>query len=447
MAKNTKKNAGDKLKDEKRLKKFSKFVEGDDDLRKRIFAEPLAKQQEVFELFSHLEHVNWRFFLFFCSIPSTAFWNFILSHLSAVASGTSKNRTFCENISLLKPVQEIVTQQKFSLGDKVNVLNLVGASHALWFELADPNYDEKPNSLGIWQALYEVNPSRVAWEWWFDRRGREAEALWKKYRKDLLTNPLAEVEFEEWATEMLGLLRPKSHWFATVKAILELANDARLVKRRISKPYMRLVYTITKSIAASNQPDQFFDTYNIGCLGLMRAIARYAPSMSLAFPRFADSEIRHEIFFQLGNYNMVILPTKTWQRYRELEQLKKEFLRLYHREPTFNELCITFDLNFEEVFEIYNQISLQSPISLDHKVYVNEDSSAQALTLKDRLEDPQEAEMRELCEDQEILSLVLNKMSLRDRRLFVLTNNLLDISQDIEPDSRELDRFFRTGEI
>ena len=54
------------------------------------------------------------------------------------------------------------------------VIDLVGTSHAVWWELADPKYKEKPNTMALWRALVELNPSRITWEPWFETIAKEA---------------------------------------------------------------------------------------------------------------------------------------------------------------------------------------------------------------------------------------------------------------------------------
>jgi len=379
------------------LKQFDAYIEGDGELRKAIFAEPPATQQIIFELFSQLDHIHYGFLLFFASIPSSSLWNIFLSQLSAVASGSARNRNFCESYELLNDVEDIENGVPIQ---REKVRNLVGASHALWWELADPNYEERPNTYNIWKALFDINPSRMTWEWWFEARCREFEDLWERYGGRL--DGVAEAMFEQWAQEKMGLLRPRTHWYIVGQKMLETHRAVTKIKHKIARPYMRMVYTITKSIAAYNQPDQFFDTFNIACTGLMRSIAKYAPSMAMAFSNFADREVRYEIYYQLGNYNLVTLPHKTWQKHREFERLRKEYFECYKKEPSLDELAKHYNLDREEVYDIYQQVAIQNPHSLDQKVFTDEKSN-HPVVLKDRIEDPQIIENRRVQEDQEIL--------------------------------------------
>ena len=419
------------------LKQFDAYVEGDGDLRRDIFAEPPASQQLIFQLFANLDHIHYGFFLFFSGIPSTTLWDMFLSQLSAVASGSARNRNFCEDYDSLTQVKERTSPYG---GVRDKILNLVGASHALWWEMSDPNYESKPNAYGIWKALIEINPSRMVWEWWFESRCREAVDLWERH-KNHLTEPGVVAKFEEWAEESLGLLRPRTHWYSVVMMFIDTFKRATAIKHRIALPYLRIVYTIAKSIAAYNQPNQFFDTFNIACAGLMRSIAKYAPSMSMAFSNFADREIRYEVYYQLSNYNLVTLPHKTWQKHREFEFLRKEFFEIHKREASLDELAEAYDLDRKEVYDIYQQVAIQNPCSLDQKVFSDEKSS-HPVTLKDRIEDHQYVEAQKSHEDQEILFLSLLRMSQRDRKIFIAINNLCDLVQDLAPDKHDLDRFF-----
>ena len=421
------------------LKHFSGYIEGDDELRKQIFKAKAASQQSIFELFCSLDHAHYSFFEFFCSIPSTKFWDLLTGRLSAAASGSDRNRNFSENYNILNPVEE---EQSDYMSKRSKTINLTGAAHGLWFELADPNYIEKPNTQALWLALYEVNPSRTVWEWWLEARYLEVKKLYDEHRKEM-DDPYVVSLFEDWANDALGLYKPRGHWYSVLTYLMQACEEVLKVKHRIASPYLRLVYTLAKSIAATNQPDQFIDTYGIGCAGLMRGIAKYCPSMARGFAGFVETEIRYEIYYQLGNYNIISLPHQTWQKYRKLEDIRKKYHQETGKDLSLEEFVSIFHLDREEVLEIYSQILIQNPQSLDQKLYPDEDCT-QDVTLKDKIEDNQIPELRQLIEDQEVLLLTLTRMPLVERKFFIMTYDLCDLSPNLAPEPRELNKFFVT---
>lgn len=424
----------------KQIKQFSGYIDGDDELRKQIFKSKPASQQVIFELFSYIDHLYYGFFQFFCAIPSSGFWEFLTSRISAAASVADRNRNFCEDYSVLEKVYEEESDYK---PIRAKILELVGASHGMWFTLSDPNYSERPDGLALWQSFHETNPSRVVWEWWFDQKCTEVKKILSE-NKDL-SDPYTISLLEDWAQDSLGLHKPRTHWWTLLRHLLETCEAVKIIKDRIANPYLRLVYTVTKGIAAYNQPDQFCDTYAIGCTGLMRSIAKYAPSMSLAFPTFAEREIRYEIYYQLGNYNIISLPHRTWQKYRKFEEMRNEYHRHHGRELTLQEFAEVFRFNLEEVYDVYSQVAMQNPASLDQALYMDEDNPHVdvEVTLKDKLEDPQIKEMRNLFEDQEVLFLALKRMPIIARKFFVFAYNLCElVHDDMPPDREELASFF-----
>jgi DNA-directed RNA polymerase specialized sigma subunit len=163
--------------------------------------------------------------------------------------------------------------------------------------------------------------------------------------------------------------------------------------------------------------------------------------MALAFSNFADREIRYEVYYHLGGYNLVLLPHKVWQKYREYESLRKKYFELYKKEPSIEELSSNFNLVPSEVYDVYQQVALQNPFSLDQKIY-SEDKANYSITVKDRVEDPFHVECKKLEEDQEVLILALNRMSSNERKIFVMLHNLCDLVQEIPPDQNELINFF-----
>lgn len=424
----------------RKVKQFSGYIEGDDELRKQIFKIKPASQQVIFELFSYLDHVYYGFFQFFCSIPSSGFWDLLTSRISAAASVADRNRNFCENYAVLEKVTEISSDFK-PIRSKISAL--VGAAHGMWFTLSDPEYSDGPDGLALWQSFYETNPSRVVWEWWIDQKSAEVKKILETHNNKI-NDPFVINQLEDWAQDSLGLHKPRSHWWVMVKHLLETCEEAKKIKDKIANPYLRLVYTVTKGIAAYNQPDQFCDTYAIGCTGLMRSVAKYAPSMSLAFPTFAEREVRYEIYYQLSNYNIISLPHRTWQKYRKFEEMRNEYHRHYGKELTLQEFAEVFRFNMEEVYEVYSQVGMQNPTSLDQALYIDEDPHSDVeVTLKDKLEDPQIKELRTLFDDQEVLLLALQRMPNHLRKFFIFAHNLCElVHDDLKPDKDELTSFF-----
>lgn len=417
-------------------KAFSGYIEGDDELRKQIFKQKPASQQLVFDLFSQLEHVYHEFFQFFCSIPSTGLWDLLTTRLSAVASGSDRNRNFCENYAAMSHVKEEDNEYTIK---REKILDILGASHAIWFALSDPDYDEKPDTLALWRGFYDLAISRVVWEWWLESCHNKIKALYSIYRNDL-TNPYAVSQIEDCMQETLGLLRPRQHWWVVMHRLLETYERINAIKNRISNPYLRLVYTITKSIAAKNQPEQFPDTYNIGVAGLMKSLVRYAPSIAMSFSSFAEREIRYEIYFQLSNYNVVALPHSSWQKYKKLEEMRTEHNHKYGTDLSLIEFVDI--LGCSEAFDICQQIAMQNPVSLDHAVY-EDSTAANEVTLKDKLEDLQAKEVKDLLEDQEILASTLKRLPFRERKFFTIMYALCDLTHDdMAPDKDELEKFF-----
>jgi len=422
-------------------KHFSGYIEGDDALRKQIFRNKPASQQVIFELFSCIDHVYYGFFQFLCSIPSTGFWSLLTARLSATAAVADRNRNFCEDYGVLQKVIEEPSDYKIA---RSKILDIIGASHGLWFALADPEYAERPDTDALWLALHTINPSRVVWEWWIDAKYAELKKIQAEHRYEM-DDPYVISKLEDWAQDSFGLLKPKSHYWVLIKYLTEACEEIRYLKNRIASPYLRLVYTVTKGIAAYNQPDQFHDTYAMGCTGLMRAIAKYAPSMSLAFPTFAEREVRYEIYYQLGNYNIVALPHRTWQKYRKFEEMRNEYHGQNGKELSIQDFVDIFRLNKDEVYDVYAQVSMQNPCSLDQALYPDEDSPNVAVdvTLKDKIEDPQIKELRGLLEDQEVISLTLKRMPLEKRKFFIFSHNLCELVHDeLVPDNKELTDFF-----
>ena len=102
--------------------------------------------------------------------------------------------------------------------------------------------------------------------------------------------------------------------------------------------YLPLVVSLARSYAAEGL--EFADLVQEGCVGLLRALARYEPERGAPFVAFASWWVRQSLQELRSDFMRPLrLPPRAL---RQLAQLKSEHGRMYaesHREPTLDEVA------------------------------------------------------------------------------------------------------------
>jgi RNA polymerase sigma-B factor len=137
------------------------------------------------------------------------------------------------------------------------------------------------------------------------------------------------------------------------------------LRDRIVLSHMGLV----KSIAAHYAPAQAQrdDLEQVGCVGLIKAVERYDPSLGVPFEAYARTVVSGEVFHYLRDLAPV-LRVPRWYRTlnRRLHESHDRLVMTLGREPTHDELAADMNIQVDGVKEIlrlrdsYNLMSLSA---------------------------------------------------------------------------------------
>ncbi|NLY88747.1 MAG: SigB/SigF/SigG family RNA polymerase sigma factor [Firmicutes bacterium] len=137
---------------------------------------------------------------------------------------------------------------------------------------------------------------------------------------------------------------------------------------------------------------EFDDLYQIGSLGMLKAIERFDPEKGVKFSTYAVTVIMGEIRQYLREDGVI----KTSRSLKELAgkvyRARQEFFERYGKEPTISELEEATKLTREEIAAA---LEIARPVSSLQEILHNEDGLA--ITLEDRVgEEPEEKWMESL---------------------------------------------------
>mgnify|MGYP003184769593 CR=1 FL=1 len=133
------------------------------------------------------------------------------------------------------------------------------------------------------------------------------------------------------------------------------------------KGNLRLVLSVIKRFGASNENAD--DLFQIGCIGLIKSIDNFDPSLMVKFSTYAVPMIVGEI-----------------RRYKAI-YAREGYMKKNLREPTINEIASEIGIAKEEI--VYAMDAIQTPVSLFDPVYTE---GGDSLYVMDQISDKKNKE-------------------------------------------------------
>jgi RNA polymerase sporulation-specific sigma factor len=175
------------------------------------------------------------------------------------------------------------------------------------------------------------------------------------------------------------------------RSLIALARDGEAeAAEKLLKHNSRLIRSIV--LRFEGRGVEFDDLFQIGSLGMLKAIDRFDPEKGVKFSTYAVTVIMGEIRQYLREYGVI----KTSRSLKELAgkvyKARQEFFERYGKEPTISELEETTKLTREEIAAA---LEIAQPVSSLQEIVHGNDGTA--ITLEDRVgEEPEEKWMESL---------------------------------------------------
>ncbi len=154
----------------------------------------------------------------------------------------------------------------------------------------------------------------------------------------------------------------KTFDLAPLDGELPSQTEARLIQQ-----HARLVTTLAGRFLASGQ--EFDDLYQIGMMGLLRAIRNFDPERGVCFSTYAVPVILGEIRRFLRDDGPVKVSRTVKENYIRIRRAETEFSNRTGTSPTLSELCAETGLNREDILQALEgaarPVSLESPVGDD----------------------------------------------------------------------------------
>lgn len=128
---------------------------------------------------------------------------------------------------------------------------------------------------------------------------------------------------------------------------------------------LRLVLSVVQKF--SNRGENPDDLFQVGCIGLMKAIDNFNPELDVRFSTYGVPMIVGEIRRFLRDNNAIRVSRSMRDMAYRAMQVKENFIHEFGREPTIEEIAKKLDCKKEEV--VLALESVVDPVSLYEPVY------------------------------------------------------------------------------
>ena len=139
-----------------------------------------------------------------------------------------------------------------------------------------------------------------------------------------------------------------SVWLLDTIELIKIARDGNSSAREeIIVNNMALVWSIVKRF--SNRGYEPEDLFQIGCIGLMKAVDKFDLSFNVKFSTYAVPMIIGEIKRFLRDDGLVKISRSIKENNLKIRQAKEQIMQKLNREPTMNEIAEATGLSVDDI--------------------------------------------------------------------------------------------------
>lgn len=257
----------------------------------------------------------------------------------------------------------------------------------------------------------------------------------KKSRRDL-TMALNKVEICGVNTSKLPLLKneEKELLFEKIKQGDEAARETYI------KGNLRLVLSVIKRFSNSNE--NVDDLFQIGCIGLIKAIDNFDSSLDVKFSTYAVPMIIGEIRRYLRDNNSIRVSRSLRDTAYKAIYAKESLTKKNSKEPTISEIASEIGISKEDI--AFALDAIQNPVSLYEPVYTE---GGDTLYVMDQISDKKNKE--ENWVEEISLSEAMKKLNEREsyiiRLRFFEGKTQMEVASEINISQAQVSRLEKSA--
>lgn len=167
-----------------------------------------------------------------------------------------------------------------------------------------------------------------------------------------------------------------------IKKVKEGDKEAR---EKYIRGNLRLVLSVVQRFSGNGE--NMDDIFQIGCIGLIKAIDNFDISLNVRFSTYAVPMISGEIRRHLRDNTQVRVSRSLRDTAYKAIYAKEKLMKEHQKEPTMNEIASEIGISKEEI--VYALDAIQTPVSLYEPVYTD---GGDALYVMDQIGDNKNTE-------------------------------------------------------
>lgn len=145
----------------------------------------------------------------------------------------------------------------------------------------------------------------------------------------------------------------------------DMENGSESAKEEIIKGNLRLVLSVIRRFKNTNEnPD---DLFQVGCIGLIKAIDNFDRSLNVKFSTYAVPMIMGEVRRYLRDNNTIRVSRSLRDIAYKAIYAKEAYTKKNNKEPTINEISSEIGIDKEDIMHALDAIL--TPVSLYEPVY------------------------------------------------------------------------------
>ncbi len=192
---------------------------------------------------------------------------------------------------------------------------------------------------------------------------------------------LGKVEICGVNTAKLPLLKPEEK----EKLFAMIAEGDTVAREKYIEGNLRLVLSIIKRFSSSNE--NVDDLFQIGCIGLIKAIDNFDASLNVKFSTYAVPMIIGEIRRYLRDNNSIRVSRSLKDTAYKAIYTREVLTRKNLKEPSIEEIAQEIGISKEDI--VYAMDAIQNPMSLYEPIYTD---AGDTLYVMDQISDKKNKE-------------------------------------------------------
>ena len=206
------------------------------------------------------------------------------------------------------------------------------------------------------------------------------------------------------------------------------------------KGNLRLVLSVIKRFSSSNE--NVDDLFQIGCIGLIKSIDNFDPTMNVKFSTYAVPMIIGEIRRYLRDNNAIRVSRSLRDTAYKVIHTRDFLMKQNLQEPTIPEIAAEIGISREEV--VFALDAIQTPVSLYEPVYTD---GGDTLYVMDQISDKKSKE--ETWVEELSLSDAMQRLGERERYIIQLRffqgKTQMEVAEEIQISQAQVSRLEKSA--